>query len=56
MKAKQARFEKGSDPDIFDFSTVKLGGHGSSEFFVRFYQDKAFEADYSFKPEVEAKV
>jgi len=57
MKAKGAIFDKeNSDKDDLGFSNVKLGTRDALIFLVKFVNDKAFEADYIFDPEVEAKV
>lgn len=57
MKAKGAILDKkNSDADNLAFDHVKLGLREASDFLVRFVNDKAFEADYIFDPDVEAKV
>ena len=57
MKAKGATlFKARSDNDNLAFSNAKLGTREAAAFLVRFVNDKAFEADYIFAPQVEAKV
>lgn len=57
MKAKGAVLDKtNSDADNLFFSNTKLGQRLADIFIVKFVNNKAFEADYIFKPEAEGKI
>lgn len=57
MSAKGARLDKANtDADNLAFSHVKLGYRETEGFVVKFVNNKAFEADYIFKPDVEAHI
>jgi hypothetical protein len=57
MKAKGAVLDKKhTSADGLAFNNVKLGLRTADAFLVRFVNNKAFEADYIFHPELEAKV
>jgi hypothetical protein len=57
MKAKGAILDKeNTDATNLVFSDVKLGARTADGFIVKFVNDKAFEADYIFKPEAEGKL
>jgi hypothetical protein len=57
MKAKGYKFDKtNSTATMLAFSNVKLASHTADAFLVKFINDKAFESDYLFNPDVEAKV
>src|ERR1700759_5645130 len=45
--------EKDSKDDLLYFDNVKLGSHQASYLSVTFVDDKAYLADFYFKPEVE---
>jgi hypothetical protein len=56
MKAKGATWDKANTSgDDYAFSNVKLGLRTTAAFLVRFVNNKAYEADYIFAPDVEAK-
>jgi hypothetical protein len=56
IKAKGGIFMlKSSKPDLLEFMGVKLGHRTASMFAVKLIDNKAFEADFFFDPELEAK-
>jgi hypothetical protein len=57
LKAKGAIFDKStSDNDALTFTNVKLGPKKAIGLLVRFLNDKAFEANYIFMPELESQI
>ena len=56
MKAKGARIDpKNSKPDLLSFDGVKLGHRAVTDFYVDFVDNKAYEASFYFKVELEPK-
>jgi hypothetical protein len=57
MKAKGGVFlASKSTTEILQFTNVKLGHRASSLFAVKLIDNKAYEADFFFDPELEAKI
>ena len=57
IKAKGGIFEaKESKENVLDFSDVPLGLRKSVLLIVKFVDDKAFEADFFFSPDLEAHI
>ncbi|MGZ3752282.1 MAG: hypothetical protein ACXVAU_13460, partial [Mucilaginibacter sp.] len=57
LKAKGAILDKAnSHKDNLAFSNAKLGTRKATGLLVKFVNNKAFEADYFFDPEVEAHI
>ncbi len=57
IKAKGGIFiVKSSKPDLLEFTGVKLGHRTASVFGVKLIDNKAFEADFFFDPDLQAKI